>query len=503
MITTALFAFLTLSSCSIDGTLQYMETPPAEEQEVPAEHTLSFRVSHEEGAYISGITTQTLLPGERSTRVEAMSTPGYEFVEWSDGEENPVRQNLAITEDTELTAIYRETRETVPALYLKTARGISSKDTYISCMVSVDNVLSRFELDSIPATIKGRGNSSWGFEKKSYSLKLKESQKLCGLGTGKSKSWVLSASHCDQSFMRNYMGYWLQRQLTNIPWGQECCHVDLYLNGEYQGVYLLSEKISANENKIDILTYDDTGELDAQFLLELDNYAGQTGPKGVTWFTVSGYPYLIKGEDTVTTERNTYIDETLTNIYNTVLEGNEKKIDKVFAIDAAVDIYLLEEIAKNIDCGWSSFYLHMGNDGKLYLGPAWDFDIAMGNDYRLDDGSPEKIYAGDGSYGFSQQNPWFIALMKQDWFRDRVSTRLAELIDAGVFEEMTAEIDRVWNNCAPSFIRNFEKWPIFGRRIFYETEYIMSLDTAEEHVMYLKEWLTDRVEWLAGYFLND
>lgn len=473
------------------------------EPEITAEYTLTFHVSPEEGAYISGISTQTLLKNERSTRVEAVAAQGYTFIEWNDGEKNPVRQNISVAQDTTLTAIFQKNREEVPAIYLTTARDINSRDTYISCLISVDHVSSRFELDKAAATIKGRGNSSWGFAKKSYSIKLMESQKLCGLGSGKSKSWVLSASHCDQSLMRNYMGYWLQRQLTNIPWGQDCCHVDLYLNGEYQGVYLLSEKISANENKVDILTYEDTGQLDAKFLLELDNYAGQTGPKGITWFTVSGYPYLIKGEDNVTAERNTYIDETLTEIYNIVLDGDEEEVCGVLDIDSAVDIYLLEEIAKNIDCGWSSFYLYMGNDSKLYLGPAWDFDIAMGNDHRLDNGSPEKIYAGDSSYGFSQQNPWFLQLMEHEWFKERVSARLEELADAGIFEEMLGEIDRVWNNCASSFIRNFEKWPIFGKRIFYETDYIMSLDTAEKHVEYLKEWLSDRVNWLTEYFSGE
>lgn len=474
------------------------DSPPAA-ADAPT-YTLVFRVSDKDVAHISGKATQILSENEKSERIEAVGKDGYEFVEWSDGETNPVRQDLSVAEDTLLTAYFRKKKEAVPVLSITTARAISSKENSNGCRLSVSNVEERYELNEVSATIRGRGNSSWGFEKKSYSLKLTESQKLCGLGDGKSKSWVLCANHCDQSFLRNYMGYWLQRQLTNISWGPDCRHVELYLNGEYQGVYLLIEKISANKNKVNISTADDTGELDAPFLLELDNYAGQSGEKGITWFTVSGYPYLIKGEDSISAERNAYIDRMLTEIYNIVVEGDEDAVCAVLDVDAAVDVYLLEEIAKNIDCGWSSFYLYMGNDGKLYLGPAWDFDIAMGNDYRLDNGGFEKIYAGDGSYGFSQQNPWLLELMEQEWFRARVEARLNELIQAGVFERMSAEIDRVWENCADAFERNFEKWQIFGKRIFYEPDAVLALDTAEKHVEYLKNWLISRVEWLSDYF---
>jgi hypothetical protein len=265
---------------------------------------------------------------------------------------------------------------------------------------------------------------------------------------------------------------------------------------------MLIEKVTVNEDRINIVNGSENPAVDADFMVELDNYASKAGEKGIVWFTAKSFPYEIRGEDNYTTERCDYIDQWVTNVYNIACDGTEAEIREVIDIDSLVDTYLVEEIMKNIDCGWSSFFLYR-RDGKLYFGPGWDFDLAAGNDARLDNGSYKNIYAGDGRYGFSQQNPWFLRLMEKDWFKVVAAERYMELEEQGIFEGLFTELDRVYGTCKESFEHNFEKWPIFGQTINQEPRQIRDLHSVEEHFNYLKEWLGNRIVWLyeeyAGY----
>ena len=493
----ALLLPLTLAGCSELAESGDGSETAEEQAAVPREETIvNFSVTPEDGGYISGISSQTLVRGEKTTVVEAVANPGFEFVKWSDGERNPEHRAKTYTENTTLYAIFEETDDSTPAVYITTENGrpVWSDTNPVGFTLSVTNVPRRFQLNAVTGEIKTRGNASLGWEKKSYTLRFDVKQKLVGLGEGKNRNWVLISNHCDQSLIRNYIAFWLQNKLDGIPWGPECRMVDLYFNNDYVGNYMLVEKITTGETKIDILKGDETGEVDADFLVELDNYAYKGGEKGLVWFTARGYPYEIRGEDGLTAERCNYIDDWITAAWDTVSGGSDADVKKLLDLDAAVDSYILAELTKNIDCGWSSFFLYR-KDGKLFLGPSWDFDLAMGNDARLDNGSYKKLYAGKNN-GFGQQNQWYIALMQRQWFVELVKTRWNELKEAGVFDEMIEEIDRCWEMNKDSFNHNFERWPIFGQRLNQEPDHVRALSSAEEHVQYLREWLIDRIAWL-------
>ena len=489
-----------LASCAEQGQQQETEIDPSA---VPAGETVvRFGVTPEDGGYISGIATQTLVRGEKTTVVEAVASPGFEFVKWSDGERTPEHRAKSYSEETDIYAIFEETDDSTPAIYITTDDGkpVWSDSRAVGFTLSVTNVPRKYQLNSVTGEIKTRGNASLGWDKKSYTLKFDMKQKLVGLGEGKNRNWVLISNHCDQSLIRNYIAFWLQNQLDGIPWSPECRMVDLYLNNEYVGDYMLVEKITTGETKIDILKGDETGEIDADFLVELDNYAYKGGEKGTVWFTARGYPYEIRGEDGLTPERCNYIDDWMTAAWDTVSGGSDEDVKKLLDLDAAVDSYILAELTKNIDCGWSSFFLYR-KDGKLFLGPSWDFDLAMGNDMRLDNGSYKKLYAGKNN-GFGQQNWWYIALMQRPWFVEMVKERWNELMEARLIEKMIEEIDRCWKMNQDSFNHNFERWPIFGQRLNQEPDQVRALSSAEEHVEYLKQWLIDRAAWLDETFAD-
>lgn len=478
-----------------------VETTAAQLAVPEEEYILNYKVSPADSGYISGIASQTLLNGERGTAVEAVAASGYQFVEWSDGTKNAVHRPISVTESQTIYAIFEQVIDSCPVVYITTADGKSVESDWrtVDCTISVDNIEKRYLIAEETATIKCRGNASMGWPKKSYTIRFTKGQKLGGLGEGKSKNWVLVSNHCDQSLLRNHAAFWLQRNMDGIEWAPDCRPVDVYLNGDYRGNYMLIEKVTVNEDRINIINGKENPAVDADFMVELDNYASKAGDNGTVWFTAKGFPYEIRGEDNLTKERCEYVDKWVTDAYVTACDGTEAEIREVIDIDSLVDTYLVEEIMKNIDCGWSSFFLYR-KDGKLYFGPGWDFDLAAGNDARLDNGGYENIYAGDGRYGFSQQNPWFLRLMEKDWFRKVAAQRYMELEDEGVFEGLFNELDNVYETCKDSFKHNFEKWPIFGQVINQEPRHIRELSSVEEHFNYLKEWLGNRIVWLYEEF---
>ncbi len=473
-----------------------VETTAAQLAVPKNEYILNFDVSPAGSAYISGVASQTLLRGEKSTPVEAVAAPGYKFVKWSDGEENTVHKAVTVSESQTIYAIFEQTIDSCPVIYITTENGksVQSDVVYTSCTISIDNIERQYVVSEASASIKCRGNASLGWAKKSYTIKFVESQKLCGLGKGKSKNWVLVSNHCDQSLLRNYAAFWLQQNMSGIEWSPDCRPVDVYVNGDYCGNYTLIEKITVNENRVNIVNGEESDSLDADFLIELDNYAYKAGDNGLMWFTVKSYPYEIRGEDNLTAERCAYIDEWVTNAYVTVCDGTEEEIRAVIDVDSVLDCYLVEEIMKNIDCGWSSFFLYR-RDGKLYFGPCWDFDLAAGNDYRLDNGDYEGLYAGRAN-GFSQQNPWFLRLMEKEWFQKLAAERFLTLEESGLFNKLIKELDNIYAVCSESFEHNFERWPIFGQRINMEPDKILSFKSVEQHYNYLIEWIGNRLLWL-------
>ena len=383
----------------------------------------------------------------------------------------------------------------VPILRIRTEdrKDIQSDTRSVAFTMDVDMNGRRTET-GLAGQIKLRGNASLGFEKKSYTITFDEKQDPVGAGRGKNQNWVLISNHCDKSLLRNYAAFWLQNELDGIVWSPWACLTDVYVNGNYAGSYLLAEKITVGSNRLAVDNV--TGGKNADYLVELDNYASKSGEKGITWFTARGIPYEIRGEDKHSHSRCDAVDARVTSAYDTVCAGNEKQICALLDIPSAVDAYIVAEVTKNIDCGWSSFFLYFKND-KLYLGPQWDFDLAMGNDYRLDSGHWRRLYAGVDR-GFSQGNVWFIELMKQEWFKELVRARWRELYEGGTFDRMLEALSATEEVCLSSFRHNFRKWPVFTECINQEPPALLTAANAspEAQCTALFSWLKERVNWL-------
>ncbi len=389
----------------------------------------------------------------------------------------------------------------IPVITIVTETGgdVESKEDYIRAEFTLKGEDGR-DIEVGSMRIRGRGNATWKMEKKSYRLKFDDDVCLMHpeLGDTDNKDWTLLANHCDKSLIRNHVAMSLGRELDGIEWSPYSELVEVYLNGEYRGIYMLSEQIEVGKQRIDI---EDGEKDDIGFLIELDGYA--TGEYNRDMFTVNGQKYTVKS-DINDTDQVIAMKLHLEAILNTLKEGDRDKVEAVLDIDSAVDMYLLQESMRNLDTGWSSFFLYFYEPhGKLYFGPPWDFDLSSGNSYNCHE--KKGLYVGhkidqDGFY-VSTTNQWFGALLSHKWFREAVRDR---------FNEKSADLIDVVNSCCnyaydnmDTLDRNFEAWDIFDELINQEPVPVMILKSCTANVDYLADWFVERQAWLKDFYNSD
>jgi hypothetical protein len=162
---------------------------------------------------------------------------------------------------------------------------------------------------------------------------------------------------------------------------------------------------------------------------------------------------------------------------------------------------LAEEVLKNLDMGWDSFYLHKDAGGRLCFGPLWDFDLTLGN-ANLGCETVTGLYcATSAEPTAAQSNPWFICAMKQDYFRQMVLERREQMLP--VLACYPAQISALGERYAASYERNFLRWEVMGTVQNRETALITSLVTYRQHYTYLGSWLEERLAWLDGFYHSD
>ncbi|MBQ7603385.1 MAG: CotH kinase family protein [Clostridia bacterium] len=497
------------AGCGATGDPRETDEPAASETSVSPDGTVRYSVSGPGGAvpggavdgipgYISGEAVQSPGAGEGYTPVTAVPATGYRFAGWSDGVKDAVRTETPGNAPESVTALFEYDYLDMPVISVatETGRDVTSKEVYISCSVTAFDADGTALYESGDVSIRGRGNSTWNMEKKSYRLKLGKKENLLGVGKGKNKSWVLLANHCDHSMQRVAVVFRMASFLGGFDYVPGFRFVELYLNGEYRGVYLLTEQTQTGESRVNIDEGDYETNVGADFLIEKTAWDYEYG------FTVKTEPYGIKSDlspdENIRNAQIEWIDGKVTEACDALAAGNYETAKKLVDIDSLVDDYLLQEITKNFDVGFDSFYMFY-TGGKLYFGPPWDFDLSLGNaDLGFEDWRGLAAAVHPTSEQFDTSNRWFCNTMRHAWFRKLVVDRWNEIKDdvmtlPGIVSENEARYGR-------SFGRNFEKWDIFGKNLARTTKALTDLTSYGEHCSYLSDWLKNRIEWLDGVF---
>ena len=297
----------------------------------------------------------------------------------------------------------------VAAVSITTASGsldrIHADKTYEeAASVTVVTAAGQLSGQDTGARLQGRGNATWKYEKKPYSLTLSGARDLLGMGAA--TEWVLLANATDQSNLHNYLALTLARN-SGLEWTPECRFADVYINGEYQGLYLLTERVEIGPERLDI----DAAAGD--FLGKID-FASRWDTLRSPFRTESGRTVEITGPKDLDQAQTEAIQTLVNGAEAGILSGTLGGID----LDSWVRRYLVDEITGNIDADMASSYIY-GKDGLLYAGPVWDYDRAFGNTPRND--NPASFIAKNLRKSESSLSPYYGALYEDEAFRTRIS----------------------------------------------------------------------------------
>ncbi len=439
--------------------------------------------------------------------------------------------------------------EKMPVIYIESLNGsldfatrylredkLAAAIDYTDALISVGNCDEEYILNDVEAEVKVRGNYTLNYPKKPFRIKLSKKENLLGLHGGeKYKNWVLLADWKDLSMSNNTLAFYLGNVILGSD-GYYCTdfrNVEVYINGEYWGVYLLAEQQEVKDGRMSASEVED-GYLgnDIGYMFEYDSYYteerdmpdGQGDPTfeisyGDSPYTQGGYTVKsdIYDQSQVEFLRN-YLEKVFTISYAAVVNDNFYKFSEDFSdiipseftnaketvgsiidLQSLVDTFIINEVACDSDIAWSSFYLSvdMSKDGskKLIFEAPWDFDSAFG--------MKKNFTATDGAFSAEKLNPWLGLFAKEEWFIDMVKEKWNELYNAHVFDTALKLVNDQKAVFEQHYARNYAKW---SERIIKGngevTPELNRYKTQGQAADYLYNWLDKRIKYLNSVWGN-
>lgn len=369
---------------------------------------------------------------------------------------------------------------------------ITSREVYVPGawrLVGTDStVITQGTLD-----IRGRGNSTWSMPKKPYRLRLTTGAGLLGMPVN--RHWALLANYADKTLLRNDLVFDLARRLGTYGYVPRAEYVHLQLNGQYEGVYQLTEHIRVDPVRVNIpeLRVADTTAalITGGYLLEVNELRDEE----FCWDTPrTGMPVCAKSPETLGQpgwEKHrayitAYFQATEAALFGATFTDPTTGYAAYIDVPSAVDYFLVNELVKNVDGNMRrSTYLTKPRGGKLQFGPLWDFDLTLGN----------VNYGGaDATSGWQiRPAPWFARLWQDPAFVQRVKLRWQQIRNDGTLTGWRQAIMARWDYMSVEQRRNFERWPILNTWVWPNRVVPGSYDG---EMVALQEWLTARTNWL-------
>ena len=376
---------------------------------------------------------------------------------------------------------------------------ILSRAQYIKATLTVYPTAdsSSEENITLPCSIRGRGHSSFQYSedlkdyksKNSYRVKLEESAALLPHREGeRDRDWVLISCKNDASALRNHLVWDLARRMGTLPYVPDYTWVELYLNGDYRGLYLLTEQIEVDGDRVDIDDRASTDPAEVGYLLEYD-FRGDiesNAREGLTYFYLPDskreVEWVIKSR-VYTKAETAAIRDHLLACHEAILSGDRARMEELIDLPSFVDMFILQELSKNPDVGASSFYVQRDVGGKLCLTAPWDFDFSFGT-YSTGVSTLGLVTSGDKV----SPHPWFAALMEQAWFVEEVLSRMEEI--QPLMEQTLTATESLAAVLTPASDRNHSRWGIYGAKYtkYVNDQVSVKLQSYEEHVAFLTRW---------------
>lgn len=369
--------------------------------------------------------------------------------------DNSVRNYKVIFKSPQATGL--------PIVKIDTENGksITSKEVYINADISILDPEGEYDLAVTQTEIRGRGNSTWTMPKKPYRLKFKKKTSVFGLPA--EKSWVLLANYQDPTLIMNTIAFELGLQL-GLPFTNHYNHVELFLNGSYQGSYMLTEQVQVKKNRVNV------SETEG-FLVELDTYFDED-PKFQT--NILKLPVMIKSPDL---EDNpgldlSFVSQAINDLEAAMFDNSkgfpESGYRDMIDVDAFINFMLINELVRNVEVKHpKSVYMSKDKGKKIKMGPLWDFDWAFG----YEDGS--MVYFSPLSKAETmlmtkndtKGHRFFSRFLEDPVFRGKYKARWNEVYNDKILK-IDAFIDALSQKLAKSYEQNFSMWT---NSLFYDT----------------------------------
>lgn len=351
---------------------------------------------------------------------------------------------------------------TLPVLRVNTENNqeITTKEYYINAtywLDSNDPTIESIGSAEAPVTteIKARGNYTWnGFDKKPYKLKLTKKTEFMGMD--KNKHFALLA-HADDNmgFMRNITGFELSRRLR-LAWTPMDRPVEFYLNGDYKGLYFVTQTIRVDQTRVNITEQDDLAVdgVDGGWLVEIDNY--DTDPH-ITVMEPTGYPiyFTYKSPEELSEPQEQYLSAQLNAMNDAIYADDKNSTEWLDYIDleSAARYYIVQEILDDCESYHGSCYLYKdkGADSKWHFGPVWDF----GNTYQR--GGKRQFIWQDAFF----HQTWIGELYKFPAFQEKVREVWAEFCAEG-YDGLEKYLTDYAEHIAEAAHYNYSRWEQYG-----------------------------------------
>ncbi|MGI9532407.1 CotH kinase family protein [Lutimonas sp.] len=370
--------------------------------------------------------------------------------------------------------------------------------------------------------IELRGASSLHFDKKSYGVETWDANgediDVSLLGMPAEEDWVLHGPYSDKSLMRNKLMYDISNDMGR--YASRTQFVELKINAFFKGVYVFMEKLKRDKERIDIkkLNIDENSgeDLTGGYILKIDKTAGSNLGDGYNHqnsfrsehkpkFSEANINFLYEYPDAedITSQQKEYISSYVKGFENALASDNFKDPEVGYRafidVPSFVDFFILNELSNNVDGYRISTYMHKDKNGKLKMGPIWDFNLGFGNaDYCS--GESTEVWA----YKFNERCPgdywsvpfWWYRLLEDPYFVEELKQRWnvlrGNVLSVESIKGKTAAYETKLNE-SDAIHTNFTIWNILGEYV-WPNNFVGTSHTAER--IYLEEWVSERVAWL-------
>lgn len=333
--------------------------------------------------------------------------------------------------------------------------------------------------------IKGRGNSTWGFDKKPYQIKFDEPENLLGIN-GEAKKWILLANYIDKSLVKNKLNFDLQQKI-GLSDSIKGMFVDLYINGEFLGNYTLCDKVDIDESRVNLKDpHGVIGELDIAF----GNIEPNKFKTKISEATIVIKEAVAREGTEEYINASKHFEESINKFEEVLYKENPdwNEISKLIDVDSFLKYYFLIELAEDPDRFITSTFLYKdGPNDVIHIGPVWDADLSFGF-YKGSGMTPQIDYTLNmEKFRGQYKHDWYNELYRNKEFVKLLNEMYQETIYP-IFNKVPSIIDNYVSDMSNSIEMNFKRW--HKQNTMYD--YYKEVEELKKYIKTRTEYMKER-----------